>query len=61
MIILGKVFSFPEVLLSVYSGVAQQKVMQGGGKAGQVSFLAQVTAQQVRATTARWIFRALQF
>merc|ERR1719331_3060399 len=44
---LGVILTMAKVLLSVYSGVAQQKVMQGGGKAGKVSFLAQVTAQQV--------------
>jgi len=36
-----------KVVLSVYAGVAQQKAMQGDSPGGRVSFIAQVTAQQV--------------
>ena len=44
---LGMIMTMAKVVLSVYAGVAQQKAMQGDSPGGRVSFIAQVTAQQV--------------
>jgi hypothetical protein len=44
---MGVIMTMAKVLLSVYAGVAQQKAMQGNSPGGRVSFIAQVTAQQV--------------
>merc|ERR1719191_58167 len=44
---MGMIMTLAKVLLSVYAGVAQQKAMQGNSPGGRVSFIAQVTAQQV--------------
>ena len=41
------IMTMAKVVLSVYAGVAQQKAMQGDSPGGRVSFIAQVTAQQV--------------
>jgi hypothetical protein len=44
---MGVIMTMAKVLLSVYAGVAQQRAMQGNSPGGRVSFIAQVTAQQV--------------
>merc|ERR1719463_594681 len=44
---MGVIMTMAKVLLSVNAGVAQQKAMQGNSPGGRVSFIAQVTAQQV--------------